>query len=50
MSNKSDNRLSKTERRNITRSRKFAKALSKDGDMFAPQADKAYRQVKAGRY
>lgn len=50
MSNKNDGRLSKAERKNITKSRKFAKALTKDGDMFAPQADKMYRQVKAGRY
>lgn len=49
MSNKNDNRLTKAERKNITKSRKFAKSLSKDGDAYAFLAEKAYRQVKAGR-
>lgn len=50
MSNKNDNRLSKSERKNITKSRKFARALTKDGDMFADVAGKDARRIKAGRY
>lgn len=50
MSNKSDYRLSKQERKNITKSRKFARTLTKDGDVFADVAGKEARRVKQGRY
>lgn len=49
MSNHKDNRLTKSERRTIVKSRKFARTLNKDGDAFAYLADKAYRQIKSGR-
>lgn len=49
MANNKDNRMSKAQRQDIIKSRKFARSLNKDGDAFAYLADKAHRRAKAGR-
>lgn len=49
MANYKDNRLSKSQRRDIVKSRKFARSLNKDGDTLAFLADKEHRRVKSGR-